>query len=192
MRSTREKTALIAVGLSLLGSAIWWWLTDFWRYGLSAYLPFLAVPVTIALYWFAREHRLRAQVNLWESVLQSFPNRDFPGGELDPKRDGLGWMEAHGGTRLGAVRTLPGNDGIHVQMALTTDRFSDKLIPWSEVARIVHAPERNLRDFGDVSLSYASVQFSSIRKPGVVIPWRETFDPDVPEHVGLQKLPEKK
>lgn len=188
MRSTTEKAALLALGISLVGSVAWWSSHDFWRTGVFAYVPFLSIPITAAFYWVARERRLRAQVTVWETLLREFPNKDFPAGALDPKQEGVGWMEVRGGTRVGAVRTLPGREGIHMQMAWSSGRYTDKLIPWHGVARIVHVPERQLREFGPVSLSYASIRFTSPRDLGLVIPWRETFDLQVPEHVGIQQL----
>jgi hypothetical protein len=188
VQSTTEKVALVLTGVSVFAVTAWWWVYDFTYAGFSAYLPFLIPPILAAIYWFVRERRLEAQVSLWESVMNPFPNRDFPDGILDPKRHGVGWMEVNEGVKLGAVLSLPSEDGIHLQMSMNAGRFRDKLIPWEEIARLTYLKAGKLSEFGTTSLGFVAIQFTTPRNLKMVIPWRETFVAHVPERLGFQEV----
>ena len=136
----------------------------------------------------AREQRLKAQVALWDSIMSPFPSRDFPDTFVDPNRHGIGWMEVHGGVKLGTVLSLPSKDGIFLQMAMNASRFHDKIIPWDEIAHLTYLKAGTHRDFGTASLGFAAVQFTTPRNLKMVIPWRETFVAKIPDRLGFQEV----
>jgi hypothetical protein len=188
VQSKVEKLALALAGISSIGAIIYWFAFDFRGTGLAAYLPFVIPPVAATIFGFARHRRFADQVRLWEMIMEPFPSRNFPAETLDPKLHGIGWMEVRGGVKVGAVVTLPADDGIHLQMASGSWRFNDKLIPWEEIARLSYLRTGTLRDFGAASLGYVAVQFASPRNLKMVIPWRETFHSMVPHRLGFQEV----
>jgi hypothetical protein len=188
LRSKVEKMAIFCLGISVLGVAAWWWFSDFSNAGVSAYLPFLIPPILGLIFLVSRERRLEAQVALWDSTMKPFPNRDCPDTFVDPKRHGIGWMEVHGGVKLGTVLSLPSEDGIFLQMAMNASRFHDKFIPWDEIARLTYLKTGMHRDFATASLGFAAVQFTTPRNLKMVIPWRETFVTQIPDRLGFQEV----
>jgi hypothetical protein len=187
VQSRVEKVALMLAAISVVGSALYWFAYNFRVAGLAAYLPFLVPFIAIAVFWFAREHRFAAQVQLWDTIMEPFPSRTFPAETLDPERHGVGRMEIRDGVTVGAVISLPGDEGIHLQMATGSWRFNDKLIPWEEITSLSFWRTKTLRGFGSVSLGYVAIQFATPRNLKMVIPWRETFQPLVPQSLGFQE-----
>jgi hypothetical protein len=128
-----EKFALATVVVTSIGAIVYWFAFDFRGAGLAAYLPFLIPPGAATAFWFVRERRFAVQLQLWDTIMEPFPSRNFPAETLDPKLHGVGWMEVRGGVKVGAVICLPNEDGINLQMASGSWRFNDKLIPWEEI-----------------------------------------------------------
>ena len=188
MQSKVEKLALALAIVSSIGAIIYWFAFDFRRAGPAAYLPFLILPAAAAIYWIARERRFAVQVQLWETIMEPFPSRHFPAETLNPKLHGVGRLEVRGGVTIGGVISLPSEDGIHLQMTTGSWRFSDKLLPWEEIARLSYWHTRTLRGFGSVPLGYVAVQFAIPRNLKMVIPWRETFHSLVPQRLGFQDV----
>ena len=176
------------IAVSSVVAVVYWFAFDFREVGLVAYLPFLLPPIAAAIYWFGRERRFAAQVQLWETIMEPFPSRVFPAERLDPTRQGFGWMEVRGGVKIGVVISLPSEDGIHLQMGSGRWRFNDKLLPWEEIAKLSYLGTGTHRSFGAGSVGYVAVQFITPRNLKMVVPWRETFHSLVPERLGFQEV----